>query len=78
MFVGLSKAKRLFDFITSLTALFLLLPILLLLLVLLVRVKLGSPAFFTQTRPGLHGHPFQLIKLRTMTNARSRGWHSTS
>lgn len=43
-------------------------------LVLFVRVRLGSPALFVQTRPGLHGRPFRLIKLRTMTNARdSRG-----
>ena len=42
-----------------------------LLLVLLVRVKLGPPVFFTQTRPGLHGQPFQMIKFRTMTNARA-------
>ena len=42
-----------------------------LLLVLLVRVKLGPPVFFTQTRPGLHGQPFQMFKFRTMTNARA-------
>ena len=42
-----------------------------LLLILLVRVKLGPPVFFTQTRPGLHGQPFQMIKFRTMTNARA-------
>ena len=40
------------------------------LLALLVRVRLGSPAFFVQTRPGRHGVPFQLIKLRTMTDVR--------
>ena len=42
-----------------------------LLLVLLVRVKLGPPVLFTQTLPGLHGQPFQMIKFRTMTNARA-------
>lgn len=36
----------------------------------LVRTKLGSPIFFTQTRPGRNGVPFTLIKLRTMTDAR--------
>ena len=60
--------KRLFDFSASLAALLLLSPVLLLLAVL-VRVKIGSPVFFTQTRPGLHGQPFQMIKFRTMTNA---------
>jgi sugar transferase EpsL len=60
--------KRLFDFAISLAALLLLSPIYLL-LVLLVRVKIGSPIFFTQTRPGLHGNAFTMIKFRTMTNA---------
>jgi len=62
--------KRFFDFLLSLAAMLLLSPVLLL-LVLLVRVKLGPPVFFTQTRPGLHGQPFQMIKFRTMTNARA-------
>ncbi len=62
--------KRFFDFSASLAALLLLSPVLLL-LALLVGVKLGSPVFFTQTRPGLHGQPFEMIKFRTMTNARS-------
>jgi lipopolysaccharide/colanic/teichoic acid biosynthesis glycosyltransferase len=34
-----------------------------------VRRKLGSPVFFRQIRPGLHGRPFQMVKLRTMTDA---------
>ena len=37
---------------------------------LLVRARLGAPAFFIQSRPGLHGAPFRLVKLRTMTDAR--------
>jgi sugar transferase EpsL len=36
----------------------------------LVRWKLGPPIFFRQTRPGQNGQPFQLIKFRTMTDAR--------
>ena len=39
-------------------------------LALLVRVKLGSPVLFRQTRPGLHGKPFTMYKFRTMTDAR--------
>ena len=37
---------------------------------LAVRVRLGAPAFFVQTRPGLHGAPFRLLKVRTMSDAR--------
>jgi sugar transferase EpsL len=40
------------------------------LLALFVRRKLGSPVFFRQLRPGLHGKPFMLVKFRTMTDAR--------
>src|SRR5690606_9196153 len=39
----------------------------------LVRVKLGSPVLFSQTRPGLHGRPFTMHKFRTMTDARGPG-----
>jgi len=36
----------------------------------LVRIKLGSPIFFRHVRPGWRGQPFQLLKFRTMTEAR--------
>ena len=42
-------------------------------LALLVRMRLGSPVFFTQIRPGLRGKPFRLIKFRSMTDARDAG-----
>ncbi len=61
--------KRLFDFFSSLLALLIFSP-LLLLLVILIRRKLGSPVFFTQTRPGRDGRPFRMIKFRTMTDQR--------
>jgi len=61
--------KRLFDFATALVVLLLLSP-LLLLLALSVRFAIGSPAIFRQSRPGLHGKPFTLLKFRTMTDAR--------
>ncbi|GMV55093.1 MAG: sugar transferase [Betaproteobacteria bacterium] len=44
----------------------------LLLLACLVRLRLGSPVLFRQTRPGLHGRPFTLVKFRTMTDARGQ------
>lgn len=61
--------KRLLDLALAIPALILLAP-LLALLALLVRLKLGSPVFFRQQRPGLHGQPFTILKFRTMTDAR--------
>ena len=61
--------KRMFDVCISLLALlFLFLP--LLILAWAVRRKLGSPVFFRQVRPGLHGQPFEMVKFRTMTDER--------
>ncbi len=62
--------KRLFDFFAALFGL-LLLALPLLGLIWLVRSKLGSPVFFRQVRPGLHGKPFEMVKFRTMTDERS-------
>jgi sugar transferase EpsL len=36
---------------------------------LAVRLAIGSPVLFRQTRPGLHGRPFTLLKFRTMRDA---------
>ena len=60
--------KRTFDFLLSFAALLLLLPFLLF-LALLVRMNLGTPIFFIQNRPGLHGKAFKVVKFRTMTHA---------
>ncbi|MNY20548.1 putative sugar transferase EpsL [compost metagenome] len=61
--------KRLFDIVLACMAL-LLLGLPLVFLIWQVRRKLGSPAFFRQTRPGMHGRPFNMVKFRTMTDAR--------
>ncbi len=37
---------------------------------LLVRILIGSPAIYTQVRPGRHGEPFVLLKFRTMSDKR--------
>jgi len=36
----------------------------------LVWTTMGRPVLFRQVRPGLHGSPFPLLKLRTMSEAR--------
>jgi lipopolysaccharide/colanic/teichoic acid biosynthesis glycosyltransferase len=59
--------KRIFDTMAAILGL-LLLAVPLLVLIGLVRRKLGSPVFFTQVRPGLHGRPFKMVKFRTMTS----------
>jgi sugar transferase EpsL len=61
--------KRLVDSLVSGLALLVLSPLLALLAVL-VRVKLGTPVFFRQQRPGLRGKSFTLIKFRTMIDQR--------
>ncbi|QIM48046.1 sugar transferase [Pusillimonas sp. DMV24BSW_D] len=60
--------KRLFDILIASAALLLISPVFILIFVM-VRIKLGAPALFTQTRPGLNGKPFKLIKFRTMLSA---------
>jgi len=61
--------KRIFDFLLATLAMaILLVPFLL--LVWLVSRKLGSPVLFRQVRPGRDGRPFEMVKFRTMTDAR--------
>lgn len=61
--------KRWFDFLLSLCGIIVLSPVLAVLCVL-VRVKLGSPVFFRQERPGKNERTFTLCKFRTMTDQR--------
>lgn len=60
--------KRLLDITISLIVLIFLLP-LMSLIYLLVRIGLGSPAFFLQERVGKDNKIFKMIKFRTMKNS---------
>ncbi|WP_318522711.1 sugar transferase [Photobacterium leiognathi] len=60
--------KRLFDIIASTLALLLLSPIIAI-TAYFIHKKLGSPVLFRQTRPGLNGKPFEMVKFRTMKDA---------
>ncbi len=60
--------KRFFDLLVAALLLILSAPVLLL-IALLIRFDMGSPVFFRQQRPGLHGKPFILYKFRTMNQA---------
>ena len=61
--------QRFFDVLLAGTALLFFAPLFSILFVV-TRIMLGSPVFFCQTRPGLHGRPFQIVKFRTMLEAR--------
>ena len=60
--------KRAFDIAASASALVVLSPVLAI-TAYKVKKELGSPVLFRQTRPGLHGKPFEMIKFRTMRDA---------
>lgn len=68
-----SAAKRVFDVAASSLLLFLSAPVILL-FALLVKIDSKGPAFFRQTRVGLFGETFDVIKLRSMrTDAEVNG-----
>lgn len=60
--------KRILDIVVSLLGLILLSPLIMLVYWQISR-RLGSPVFFRQSRPGKNGHPFQMVKFRTMKDA---------
>jgi sugar transferase EpsL len=64
-----SPVKRAIDVCGATAALAVLGPVLLL-IALAIRRSLGTPVLFRQVRAGLHGQPFELLKFRTMTEAR--------
>lgn len=61
--------KIIFDLLAAICGLVCISP-LLLIISLLIRLKIGSPVFFRQQRPGLNAKPFYMYKFRTMTDAR--------
>ena len=62
-------SKRIFDLIVASLGLIILSPFISL-TAILVRIFLGTPVLFRQTRPGYKGKPFTVYKFRTMTDAR--------
>ncbi len=62
---GVPASKRFFDLVLTIPAFLLLSPVLGM-IALLVWLVDGKPIFFRQSRPGLHGAIFTLIKFRTM------------
>lgn len=62
--------KRAFDIVVALLMLMVLM-VPLFMLMGLVRWQMGSPVLFRQERPGMHGLPFHMVKLRTMIDARA-------
>ncbi len=62
-------AKRAFDILASATALVVLSPVFVFLAVL-IRCRMGAPVLFRQVRPGHFDRPFEIIKFRTMRDAK--------
>ena len=65
------KLKNFFDKLFAVLGLILLSPIIVI-IAILVKIKLGSPIFFRQARPGLKEKIFYIIKFRTMNNERDK------
>ncbi len=60
--------KRVLDILGAGFGLAVLSPVLII-VSLKIRREMGAPVLFRQTRPGLHGKPFQMVKFRTMRDA---------
>ncbi len=61
-----SFIKRILEFIFAFLSMVILLPIFLI-ITILVLLKMGTPIFFIQSRPGLNSKIFKIYKFRTMT-----------
>lgn len=63
--------KRPQDFLCAALAIIILSPVFLC-IAILIRIKLGSPIFFKQKRPGYKGQIFEMFKFRTMLAPQTR------
>lgn len=63
--------KRAIDILGSSLGLLLISPILII-IAILIRIKLGSPIFFTQDRVGKDGKVFKIVKFRTMLESHDK------
>jgi len=63
--------KRIFELIFSVAALVFLIPIFFI-ISLLIFQTIGLPFLFKQTRPSLHGQPFNFYKFRTMSDEKDK------
>ena len=63
-----NAVKRIIDIVCSGLGIIIISPVLLI-TAILIRIKLGSPIFFTQDRVGKDGRVFKMIKFRTMLDA---------
>ncbi|TIH18181.1 sugar transferase [Marinifilum sp. JC120] len=61
--------KRCFDLVVSTSALIIFFPVLVG-VAIAIHKKMGGGIFFVQRRPGLHGKPFNIIKFKTMSDAK--------
>ena len=66
--------KRIIDILGAGLGLLLFSPVLVI-VAYKIRREMGFPVMFRQTRPGLHGKPFQMIKYRTMRDAIDANGH---
>ena len=64
-----SPVKRAFDATVAAAVLLLVSP-LVVATAIAVRLRLGAPVLFRQPRAGLHGEPIEIVKFRSMTDAR--------
>lgn len=62
---ALPTSKRIFDLLITIPLLILLSP-LLFIVALLIRIKMGNPILFSQSRPGYKGRLFNVYKFRSM------------